>query len=229
MPGRLITILLTALTMMATTACSDSGSDVPPRQLCESIVSFAGNSDGRAWFEYRQIDDSPLITLSSKGSLEDSRVKPGTRLRMRYTMPTGVDPGKGGEVEVIGLALTLSDTVKTVGVLPDPLQPIELLTLQRSGDYLNLTALLPTTGGRKVTVATPSTPLPSDGIADLYVSTEIRQSATAYDTQSVASLWIGPVWNRDDVNGVRVHLNNSNNPYKSEFTFIKTNTNNPNN
>lgn len=208
------------LALLVTTACSDEDRG-PSVQLCESIVSFAGNSGGKAWFEYRQVDDSPLITLSSQGTLEDSRVKAGTRLKMRYTLPTGTDPSKGGEVNIISLQLTLADTVTAVATVPQTLGAIHLTTLQRSGEYLDLTALMPAVKDRQVTVVTPSTPLAADGIADLYISAYCENSPTAYDAPATASLWIGPVWQREEVRGVRVHINNSNNPYRNEFTFLK--------
>lgn len=192
-------------------------------QLCESIVSFAGNRDGKAWFEYRQIDDSPLITLSSRGTLEDSRVKTGTRLKMRYTLPTGIDPSEGGEVRILGLQLTLADTVSTVAAPPQTLGALYLTTIQRSGEYLDMTARMPTGRKRSITVVVPSTPLAADGIADLYISAETETSSTSYDSPATASLWIGPVWQRPEVRGVRVHIDNSNNPYRNEFTFLKQN------
>lgn len=215
-------ILLSALTLVAATGCSDDDRG-PSVQLCESIVSFAGNSGGKARFEYRQIDDSPLITLWSQGTLEDSRVKEGTRLKMRYTLPTGIDPSEGGEVRILGLQLTLADTVSAVASAPQTLGALYLTTIQRSGEYINLTAQMPAVRTRSITVVVPSTPLADDGIADLYISAETETSATAYDSQATASLWVGPVWQRPDVRGVRVHLDNSNNPYRNEFTFLKQN------
>lgn len=219
---RLKLILLSALTLIAATGCSDEDRG-PAVQLCESVVSFAGNSGGKARFEYRQIDDSPLIRLSANGTLEDTRVKEGTRLKMRYTLPTGVDPSAGGEVDIISLQLTLADTVSPVAAAPQTLGAIYLTTIQRSGEYLDLTAQMPTVRKRRISVVVPSTPLAADGIADLYISAECEDSATAYDSPATASLWIGPVWQRQEVKGVRVHIDNSNNPYRNEFIFLKQN------
>ena len=213
-------LILFSMLLLLMTGCKD-GNDEPSMQLCESIVSFAGNHSGVVRFQYQEVDDSPMITLTARGQLTDSRVKEGTRLLLRYTMPSGVDPSRGGEVGFVGLNLTLADTVSTVSTIPTELGAINLTTIGRTGQHLNLTAQMLNVKNREITIVTPNTPLPSDGIADLYVSGRVEESLTAYETPTVASLWIGPVWIRPEVKGVRIHINNSNNPYKQEFTFLK--------
>ena len=59
-----------AIAAVTAASCSDSGDNRPADQLCENIVTFTGNSDGQAWFEYQTLDDSPVITLSVRGSLD---------------------------------------------------------------------------------------------------------------------------------------------------------------
>lgn len=218
--SRLIKLIFLPIALLLFTGCSDDRNE-PSLQLCESIVSFGGNNSGRVLFEYQEIDDSPMIRLTAHGQLNDSRVKYGTRLLLRYTMPSGIDPKRGGEIGVVGLKLPLADTVSTVDAIPTDLGAINLTTIQRSGQHLNLTMLMPNVKNREITVVTPDAPIDADGIANLYISSHIEDSSTAYETPTVASLWIGPVWTRDDIKGVRVHINNSNNPYRKEFTFLK--------
>lgn len=216
----LIKSILFPIALLLLAGCNDKN-DEPSLQLCESIVSFVENNNGKVLFEYQEVNDSPMIQLRASGRLEDSRVKKGTRLLLRYTMPTGIDPRVGGDIGFVGLKLTLADTVSTVAEAPEHLGAINLTTIERSGQHLNLTAEMLNVGNREITVVTPDAPLAANGIADLYISSHIEDLATAYETPTVASLWIGPVWNRSDVKGVRVHLNNSNNPHRNEFTFLK--------
>lgn len=212
-------ILFLPIALLLFAACSNE--DGASLQLCESVVSFVENNNGKVLFEYQEINDSPIIRLSAQGSLEDSRVKKGTRLLLRYTMPTGVDPRKGGEIGVVGLKLTLADTVTTVTDVPTDLGAIYLTTIERSGEYINLTAELPNVEKRQITIVTPETEVPADGIADLFIDFQHEESPTSYETASVASLWIGPMWEQEKIKGVRIHVNNSNNPYRNEFTFLK--------
>lgn len=211
-------ILLPVALLIA--GCSDEPEGTS-KQLCESIVSFVGNEEGMVVFEYQEVDDSPMITLKAQGKLEDKRVKKGTRLLLRYTMPTGVDPSVGGEIGFVGLKLPLADTVSTVTEAPETLGAISLTTIERTGEHINLTAQMPNVKEREITIVTAEEPLAADGIADLYIASRVEEESTTYETHTVASLWIGPVWSREEVKGVRVHINNSNNPYRNEFTFLK--------
>ena len=211
-------ILLPVALLIA--GCSDEPEGTS-KQLCESIVSFVGNEEGMVVFEYQEVDDSPMITLKAQGKLVDKRVKNGTRLLLRYTMPTGVDPSVGGEIGFVGLKLPLADTVSTVTKAPETLGAISLTTIERTGEHINLTAQMPNVKEREITIVTAEEPLAADGIADLYIASRVEEESTTYETHTVASLWIGPVWSREEVKGVRVHINNSNNPYRNEFTFLK--------
>lgn len=213
-------LLLMLLASAALTACDGTDNDTPADQLIDCIVTFTGNSGSSAGFEYQAVDDSPMIYLTTPGNLNEKEVKPGTRLLMRYRMPAGTDPFKGGNVELIGLQRVLTDTVATLQQQPT-LNPLYLLTIQRSGEYLNVQSMMPATKKRNLEVT--ATPLPdADGLLDLYVSpTYGDNTANAYDTNTWASLWIGPVWQRTDITGVRVHIANTNNTYRKEFTFKK--------
>ena len=77
---------------------------------------------------------------------------------------------------------------------------------------------------KKRNLEVTATPLPdADGLLDLYISPIYREeTTTAYDTNTWASLWIGPVWQRTDISGIRVHIDNTNNIYRKEFIFKKT-------
>lgn len=215
----LLTVLM--LTLMATglTMCADSDGDGPADQLLDQIVTYTGNYAGQACFEYRAVDDSPLIRLTIKGQLDPEKVKPGTRLLMRYRLPAGISPNESAEVELVGLGRILSDTVRATA--QPYTSPLYLLTLQRSGEYLNVQSQMPTAQKRYLFV-TYKDEAGADGLMDLYVNTAFSEDAPeSYDANTWASVWMGPVWQRSDIRGVRVHVDNTNNPYRKEFIFKK--------
>lgn len=216
----LLTLLLAALAPALLTGCDEGDNDTPADQLLEQIVTFTGNEGPNAGFEYQAIDDSPLIRLTVMGNLNEEEVNPGTRLLMRYRLPAGTQPDAGGEVSLTGLQRILTDTVTTVSEQPVQ-EPLYLLTIQRSGEYLNVQSQMASTSHRSLEVT--ATPLPgSDGLTDLYISPRYDENgADAYLTTTWASLWIGPVWRDNASSGVRVHIANSNNIYRTEFIFKK--------
>ena len=207
---------------MTTVQCTDSQSDLPADQYLQQIVTFTGNlSDGRVGFEYQAIDDSPVITLTAPGRISEKNAKPGDRLLLTYWLPSDRDPKQGGEVGVAGLQYILTDTVETVGSEPAELGGLYLLTIQRSGEYIDLMAQMPYTDKRKITVN--ASPLPdSEGLMTLRIDATAGPDADkTFDSPAWASLWIGPVWSRQEVSGVKVIVNNTNNPYRTEFIFKK--------
>ncbi len=216
----LLTLLLLAAGASLLTGCGDSDGDGPAEQLLEQIVTFTGNEGTDAGFEYQAVDDSPLIRLSVSGNLNEEEVKPGTRLLMRYRLPAGTPPDSDGKVSLIGLQRILTDTVAPLAGEPAQ-EPLYLLTIQRSGEYLNVQSQMPT--GRQRSLEVSASPLPgADGLTDLYISPRYGEDgADGYLTVTWASLWIGPVWRDNACSGVRVHVANSNNIYRTEFIFKK--------
>lgn len=218
--------MATIILASVTAACDDSQTDGPSTQLLQQIVSFTGNSDnGRVGFQYRAVDDSPLVTLWAPGRISEKDAKPGDRLLLTYRLDSDRNPAEGGEVMMTGLQRILTDTVATA---PAPVSPggLFLLTIQRSGQYLDIAAMMPQTTDRSITLTATSTTPDAEGLIDLTIdATAGKDADQTYMAQAWASLWIGPVWTRSDVSGVRVRVNNTNNPYRSEFTFKKTTIN----
>ena len=113
--------MATIILASVTAACDDSQTDGPSTQLLQQIVSFTGNSDnGRVGFQYRAIDDSPLVTLWAPGRISEKDAKPGDRLLLTYRLASDRNPAEGGEVMVTGLQRILTDTVATA---PAPVSP----------------------------------------------------------------------------------------------------------
>lgn len=210
-----------AIAAVTAASCSDSGDNGPADQLCENIVTFTGNSDGQAWFEYQTLDDSPVITLSVHGSLDTHKVSAGTRLLMRYSLPPGVDPAKGGTVERYSLQRVLTDTVALGDHAPATNRSLYLTTIRRSGEYLDIRAQMPYAPGRAISLTADMTSIGADGVAETYITAVNPPADSAYMAAATASIWIGPLWRHPEVRGIRVHLSNTNNPYRDCFTFLR--------
>lgn len=215
---------LAALTVaVGLMACNDDD-NMPASQLCETIVTFTGNNNGYANFEYRELDDSPLIYLNIPGAVDEKSVPTGTRLLLRYRLAPGIDPTtSNNDISVVSLQRILCDTVKPITDAPARLGEIYLNTLHRSGEYLDMQCQMPQTAGQKVEITALSAP-DENGIIDLYINAITSDDSNTYSSTTWASMWIGPVWREQNVSGLRVHINNSNNIYRNIFTFTKTTT-----
>lgn len=221
--GTMAAGLLWMVSMWALTACGDNDDDTPALQLLEQVVTFTGNSTGRVNFAYRAVGDSPEIELWGEGHIDEKQTPRGSRLLLRYRLAAGADPSKGGKISFVSLKKIITDTVTTAATTTPTLGGLYVYTLQRSGEYLDLMARMPATKQRSITIESSPTPGP-DGIVDLWIDATAgpkELTDSAYETTTWASLWIGPVWNGAETEGVRVHVNNTNNPYRSTFLFEK--------
>lgn len=207
--------------VMLQSGCSDSA-DGPTVSVFSNIVTFVGNEKGKVVFEYQEIDDSPIVRLGASGQIDVKKVPVGSRLLMTYSLPDGVKYGDDcGDVALRGLQTIYTDTVSA---LPSPtacdVEKIFLITLYRTGHYLNFTANMPALPSRKYTLRADGSTLDMDTVR-LYLSTYVPEESPAYNTKQVGSVDISPVWDKPTVKAVTVHVDNSNNPYNKQFTFIK--------
>lgn len=222
--GRLAIALVATAAGLAVAQCRQEHSGEPSAQLLQQVVTFTGNSEsGYVRFEYRELNDSPLIQLIAPGRISEKNAKPGDRLLLTYRLPSDRRPADGGEVGVAGLQRILTDTVETAAIHPAELGGLYLLTINRSGEYLDLLTRMPETRGRSIEASMDATP-DADGLLTLWINAiEGEGAGETYMAQTWASIWIGPAWKRTDISGVRVVVNNTNNPYRSEFVFKKSN------
>lgn len=218
--------LLCLLAVWLLTSCRDEP-DRPDQGVAtyQNIATFVGNNDrGLSMLQYREINDSPLVTLTLQGTIDQNQAPTGTRMLVTYTLPEGVAYGTSTAIEASSLNVIYNGTVKTdATTLPDmnTSEGIYVMTLYRSGEYINLMAQLPACSGKRKfsLVADPAT-LGSD-IPTLYLTTS-ADNEQGFNRKTVASFNMTPVWNLATCRGVKLLVNNTNNSYQCEFTFLKS-------
>lgn len=223
---RSLVTVLCLLTVGFLTSCSDEADEPQTGEaVYQNIATYVGDNDsGRSLLQYRQINDAPLVTLTLQGRIDPAQAPVGTRLLVTYTLPAGVAYGTSTAIEATSLNVIYNGTVQTdATTLPDmgATQGIYVMTLYRSGEYLNLMAQLPATSGKRTfsLVADPAT-LNTD-IPVLYLTTQ-ADTEQGFNRKTVASLSLAPVWNISTCRGVKVALNNTNNVYERELLFMKS-------
>lgn len=211
-----------ALLLWGATACD---SDQEPRSITiyQNVVTFEGNCGATALFTFQDNGDSPTVSLTLRGNVDTTRVSAGQRLLMTYSLPSDVAYGTSCDrVTLRGLQTIYTDTVDVVPAAEAAAaaEPIYVKTLYRTGNYINLYASMPALEGRTYYMVADDESLATD-TARLYLSTTVTADRPTYNATQVASIDIGPVWQRPGIRAVRVNVNNSNNPYRRQFVFAK--------
>lgn len=206
-------------------ACSDSA-DGPSIAIYRNIVTFAGNGPVTANFTFREIDDSPLVTLGVRGSLNDERIPAGTRLLMTYSLPDDKTYGEDCfDVRLRGLQTIYTDTIAPLpySEIEQLKKPVRLTTIYRTGEFINLTASMPELSGRKYFLRADEATLDADTVR-VYLSTSVPEEKPSYNSTQTVSVDISPIWDIPTLRAISVEVENSNNPNRTKFIFPKTTT-----
>lgn len=219
----LIAGVLTALTY----SCREEGEPTDDSMVAyyQNIVSYAGNHGPQFHMTYCEIDDSPEVTLIADGNLDSRSVPLGTRLVISYSLPHGRVYGESGTINLTGISLARTATIDPLPAaeLPSTLQPVYVTSLYRSSHYINLVCSLEMNAGLEFLLYADETTLaPGSTEAHLYLSTRAPAlSSPAHNATYAASFDISPCWDNPEIRTVVLHVNNSNNIYRPEFTFTK--------
>lgn len=215
-------ILLISLVLLAVTSCRDNEPGSPNNlDAAWTIATFTGNIDGRATFEFRKTDDQPLITLTAQGAVEtDDNLKPQARVYIAY-VPQNGDPYSSGPVELLTISVITSSAVSVADAATLrgwDTTPVYLLTAWRSGQYINVYCRLPydKTPGCFSLLADESTV--GSGRPQIYLCHEMPKEVNTFMRAYYASFDISSILDREDVEAIDVHVNNSNLPV-TVYTF----------
>lgn len=203
------------------TSCNKEpkGGTLPSGTLFD-IVTLTANPETGAVFEFQKDGDSPVITLYSSTHLPDT-YKIGQRMLIAYEPTNGVSYVSGAIV-LYGIQSVLNGDIE-IGTASQwqnfMTQDQRLTYITRTGQYLNVQA-------------------------DVYVLSQPKTYALVCDESTLDSAWpvcyiifisdtqgdgrmiqgraswnISQVWNRENVEGIKVRLANTDGP--NEFTFKK--------
>lgn len=221
----LATLLAALLAAAALPSCMNHDTvDGPVKRYLTDIATYAGaDSAGGTLFELQRADDSPLVRLSWPGRFKDDvALNPGQRLLIQYYPLSGV-AYQTGPIELRGASLITCDTIRqgAIGDFPQwNRDKVYVYSLWRTGQYLNMHCRLAysTTPRTFALVVDDSTA--SAARRQAYVVRQLDTVAPGHDREYYVSWWIGPVWRRDDVRALDVHVANSNMP-QTVYTFSK--------
>ena len=214
-----------AAIIMALCSCSaDQGVDRPVEMQLWDIVSYEGtaNSEGGSIFSFRQVDDTPLITLTSGQTL--SGPKAGERMMLRY-IPESGKAYSSGPIKLINASKVNQGTVETEWKNEYDIwnrDRVYLYSVWRSGEYLNFHLRLTYDKEPRVFKIVTDPKTIGSEYPEIYLVHIMSAPTDYHDRGYFASFDIGPIWKRSEVKGVKVHIADTN-LNKQLFTFEKKN------
>ncbi len=143
MKTRFLSILLAAAAIVGMTSCNSNDDPTGSYEyICNDIVTYLGNADGKSTFTFRKEGDSPLVTLTSPQMLQQSQFKPDSRILISYSPQSGKQYTSGPITLIAAMNVEGNgDPVKTATAESTSnwrSEEINVASLFRSGEYLNV-------------------------------------------------------------------------------------------
>lgn len=203
----LILKIATACALALLLSCSDE----PAKGYGDSLETFATYEgeldDGTAKLTFQVRDDLPVQTLSTTGkwNLETDE---GERVFIRYTITEQL-----GEHEfrarIDDAINVISDVVRSaslekIGTFSST--PVNVTSLWRSGDYMNLNAWVPYTGERfRLLLVADESTLDNEE-TDVWLIYDRMGKEATFERKAYASFNIRNLWQRATCRVLRVHV-----------------------
>ncbi len=230
-------IIIAALAMISASSCVDNDdptvvSGVIALATYEQTTSAPNANGGVSYtstFTYYGPDDSAPTILIAAANIDQSNLKPGQRCIIEYTPANYANPTASGQITLIRYkgVPTSSVTTASTETAQAANAAINLLyingqpSLNRTGKYINVEAYMPIVEGRTFSIVADEATL-NTAMPDLYLTTSATGTPQGYSQTELGSIDIQSVWGRPDVEGVRLHINNTNPSYQQKiFEFKK--------
>lgn len=216
-------LLVSAVMVLTLGSCREDGVDGPVEMTCADIVTFAGNVGGHATFTFQKMDDSPEITLTAQSAIAADGIDVGTRLLISY-IPEDNKAYTSGPVTLLGGRVVTQSAVTTEW--RDEYDAwdkdrVYVYSAWRTGRYINVHVRLTYSPEPRIFCLAVDPSTLGTAWPDVYLVHVIDGDVDNHDRAYYASFDIDAVWSRPGVEGVRLHIANSNLD-KQIFTFPKS-------
>lgn len=184
------------------------------------IVTYLGENDNGAVFEYLGRDDSAAIKLQSRVTVSD--VKTQQRVMLRYDFVDKNNTGSTRDIDVFGCNAIFSDSLRMIMEADSlPQHQVKLRSLWRTGEFINLHCQVEYTGkARTLMLVADGNTLGNDTV-HCYLTHSLRGEQASFWRDCYASFNVGALWKRPSFRCLRVHLNDVTFPDTKHYDFTK--------
>ena len=219
-PRHFIIPLLTMLLVLV--ACDkDKDIDRAYTDYRYDIVTYLGQNQTGALFEYLGHGDSAAVKLQSSVNIDDD-IKTNQRVLLRYDFTDQVaSPSR--TISLYSCSAIISDSLRQTKASPDSLpdQRVKLRSLWRTGEFMNLHCQVEYTNvARTFMLVADANTLDSDTV-DCYLVHDLRGEQGTFWRDCYASFNIGALWKRESCRCLRVHINDVTYPDTKYYEFNK--------
>ena len=185
------------------------------------IVTYMGQNDIGAVFEYLGHGDSAAVTLQSGIDISKD-AKAHQRVMLRYDFADKAT-GNRRDINVYGCNAIFSDSIRMTMDGPDslPRHEVKLRSLWRTGEFINLHCQVEYTGKSRTLMLVADGNTLSDDTVHCYLAHGLRGVSGTFWRDCYASFNVGALWKRPSFRCLRLHINDVTFPDTEYYDFIK--------
>lgn len=188
-----------------------------------NMVTFQSQDKNSSTFTYQAYEDSPEITLNAKDFT--GKFHKGQRTMLYYSIHN--DLGNNiQDIKVHKPISTFFDSLritKTENIQKVKSNPIQIKSIWRTGEFINLNCLLQYTGKNRQFYLVIDEATFDNEIVDSYLVDNLMGFEGSFYRQAYGSFFIGAVWRKDKNKTLRVHVVDESFPDVKYYDFNKTN------
>ena len=184
------------------------------------IVTYMGENDKGAVFEYLGHGDSAAVRLQSRVSVEE--VNMHQRVLLRYDFTDKV-ASANRDIDVYGCSRIISDSLRVTSVSPDslPQHQVKLRSMWRTGEFINLHCQVEYTNQSRTFMLVVDGKTLTDDTVPCYLTHDLRGHEGTFWRDCYASFNVGALWKKETFRCLRVHLNDVTFPDTEYYDFTK--------
>jgi hypothetical protein len=213
--------ILLLLALLAVTSC-DKQEDID-RSYTDyryDIVTYLGENDKGAVFEYLGHGDSAAVRLQSRVTVDE--VKAHQRVLLRYDFADKV-AAASRDIDVFGVSRIISDSLRMTNAAPDslPQHQVKLRSLWRTGEFINLHCQVEYTNQSRTFMLVADGKTLANDTVHCYLTHDLRGYQGTFWRDCYASFNVGALWKKETFRCLRVHLNDVTFPDTEYYDFTK--------
>ncbi|MBQ9555589.1 MAG: hypothetical protein IJV05_05130 [Muribaculaceae bacterium] len=185
------------------------------------IVTYMGQNDLGAVFDYLGRDDSADIKLQSRVTVSD--VKAGQRVLLRYDFADQRTGAAERDISVYGCNAIVNDSLRLSAITRDSLtmHPVKLRSLWRTGEFINLHCQVEYTGKSRMFMLVADEATLALDTVDCYLVHDLRGERGTFWRDCYASFNVGTLWKRPSLHCLRLNIVDETFPETGYYCFTK--------
>ena len=219
--------ILSALCIAALAACSDFNQDSEPQlEFRYDMVTYNGYSNGIAEFDNIYRNDSRTVTLRGQWAKKPD-LESGARVLLSYLnqgQETTLECKALQNISINSISKATTDTLRMANKARiDTLRKddIRLLSLWRTGNYINLQGEVEHTGKPRFFYLLMDKATADNDTVDCYLINDPLDNTIYYWRRFYASFYVGAAFNKQSCKTLRIIINDAKSPNRHDFCFTK--------